>query len=423
MNGARPTGINGKHIALGVTGSIAAYKVVELARLCVTAGATVDVLMTEGATRFVTPLTFATLTQRRVWTTPYEPWSESEEGHISVGRRADAFVVAPATADMLAKLAHGIADDMICLSALATSAPLILAPAMNHFMWLHPAVQANVATLRARGALVVGPDEGPLASGFVGLGRLVAMERLFDAIAGLLRQRHDLAGRRVVVTAGGTQEPLDPVRYLGNRSSGRMGYAIAAVALARGAAVMLVSGPTALAPPAGVVYVPVETAAEMEAATRQAVADADALIMSAAVADFRPAQMAAHKIKKTPDGAVPEIILERTPDILAGLRDVPIIKVGFAAETDDLLANARQKLAAKGLAMIVANDAVATIGARDSAATFLFADGRVEEQPVMAKELLAEHIIDRVVSLLTVHNFPALAGDGVEEETHEQVRA
>jgi phosphopantothenoylcysteine decarboxylase/phosphopantothenate--cysteine ligase len=400
MDGVGPTGLSGKHVALGVTGSIAAYKVVELARLCVTAGATVDVLMTEGAMRFVTPLTFATLTQRRVWTTPYEPWSEAEEGHISVGRRADCFVVAPATADMLAKLAHGIADDMVCLSALASSAPLVLAPAMNHYMWLHPAVQANVATLQARGAHLVGPDEGPLASGFVGLGRLVAMERLFGEIVRLLGQRRDLAGRRIVVTAGGTQEPLDPVRYLGNRSSGRMGYAIAAAAVARGASVTLISGPTALAPPAGATFVPIMTAAEMEEATRWAVADADALVMSAAVADFRPARMAAQKIKKTPDGAVPKIVLERTPDILAGLRDVPLVKIGFAAETNDLLQNARQKLAAKGLAMIVANDAVATIGARDSAATFLYADGRLEEQPEMAKEALAERIIDRVVALL-----------------------
>ena len=400
MGGAGPTGLSGKHVALGVTGSIAAYKVVEFARLCVTAGATVDVLMTEGAMRFVTPLTFATLTQRRVWTTPYEPWSEAEEGHISVGRRADCFVVAPATADMLAKLAHGLADDMVALSALASSAPLVLAPAMNHYMWLHPAVQANVATLQERGAHIVGPDAGPLASGFVGLGRLVEMERLFAEIVRLLSQRCDLAGRHLVVTAGGTQEPLDPVRYLGNRSSGRMGYAIAASALARGAAVTLVSGPTALIPPAGATFVSVTTAAEMEEATHRAVAAADALVMSAAVADFRPARMAVHKIKKTADGAVPEIVLERTPDILAGLRDVPLVKIGFAAETDDLLQNARQKLAAKGLAMIVANDAVATIGAPDSTATFLYADGRAEEQPEMAKEALAERIIDRVVTFL-----------------------
>lgn len=417
MDGAGPTGLSGKHVALGVTGSIAAYKVVELARLCVTAGMTVDVLMTEGATRFVTPLTFATLTQQRVWTTPYEPWSESEEGHISVGRRADCFVVAPATADMLAKLACGIADDMVCLSALATSAPLVLAPAMNHSMWLHPAVQANAAVLRGRGARIVGPDEGPLASGFVGLGRLVTMERLFAEVVRLLGQRHDLAGRRVVVTAGGTREPLDPVRYLGNRSSGRMGYAIAAAAMARGAVVSLISGPTALPPPAGATFVPVETAAEMEAATRRAIVGADALVMSAAVADFRPVRVATRKIKKTPDGGVPEIILERTPDILAGLRDMPLVKIGFAAETDDLLRNARQKLAAKGVAMIVANDAVATIGARDSRATFLYADGRVEEQPKMTKEALAERIVDRVVALL------ADGAGGSEEETHEQVRA
>ena len=190
------------------------------------------------------------------------------------------------------------------------------------------------------------------------------------------------------------------MRYIGNRSSGRMGYAIAAAAVARGAAVTLVSGPTALMPPAGAAYVPVETAAEMEAATRAAVAGADALIMSAAVADFRPARAAAQKIKKTAESAAPEIVLERTPDILAGLRDLPIVKIGFAAETDDLLANARQKLAAKGLAMIVANDAVATIGARDSAATFLYADGRVEEQPQLTKEALAERILDQLVALL-----------------------
>jgi phosphopantothenoylcysteine decarboxylase/phosphopantothenate--cysteine ligase len=400
MDEARPASLAGKHVALGVTGSIAAYKVVEFARLCATAGASVDVLMTEGATRFVTPLTFATLTQRRVWTTPYEPWSEAEEGHIAVGRRADLFVVAPATADMLAKLAHGIADDMVSLSALATSAPLVLAPAMNHYMWLHPAVAANVAILQARGAHLIGPEAGPLASGMSGMGRLVPMERLFAAAVGLLVRRRDLAGRRIVVTAGGTQEPIDPVRYIGNRSSGRMGYAIAAAAVARGAAVTLVSGPTALAPPAGAAYMRVGTAAEMEAATRAAVAGADALIMSAAVADFRPARAATRKIKKTAESAAPEIVLERTPDILAGLRDLPIIKIGFAAETDDLLANARQKLAAKGLAMIVANDAVATIGARDSAATFLYADGRAEEQPQQTKEALAERILDQLAALL-----------------------
>jgi phosphopantothenoylcysteine decarboxylase/phosphopantothenate--cysteine ligase len=360
----------------------------------------VDVLMTESATRFVAPLTFAALTQRRVWTTPYEPWSESEEGHISVGRRADCFVVAPATADMIAKLAHGLADDMVSLSALATSAPLVLAPAMNHYMWLHPATQANVATLRERGARFVGPDEGPLASGMSGQGRLVPMERLFAALVRLLGRHGDLAGRRVVVTAGGTQEPIDPVRYIGNRSSGRMGYGIAAAALARGAHVTLISGPSALTPPGGATLVPVTTAAEMEAATRAAVADADALIMSAAVADFRPARAVQHKIKKTADGAVPEIVLERTADILAGLKDVPIVKIGFAAETDDLLANAREKLVAKGLAMIVANDAVATIGAPDSTATFLYPDGRVEPQPHLAKDSLADRILDALVTLL-----------------------
>src|SRR4051812_15873697 len=235
MGSDRAGGVSGAHIALGVTGSIAAYKVPELARLLVKAGATVDVLMTEAATRFITPLTFATLTQRRVWTTPYEPWSESEEGHISVGQRADLFVIAPATANVLAHLAHGIGDDMVSLTALATRAPLVVAPAMNFRMWTHPAVRANVETLRSRGIHFVGPDDGPLASGQSGQGRLVEMERLFEELLRVLGQSSDLAGRRIVVTAGGTLEPLDPVRYLGNRSSGAMGYAIAAAAAAHGA--------------------------------------------------------------------------------------------------------------------------------------------------------------------------------------------
>ncbi len=393
---------SGAHIALGVTGSIAAYKVAELARLCVKAGAMVDVLMTEAATRFITPLTFATLTQRRVWTTPYEPWSESEEGHISVGQRADLFVIAPATANVLAQLAHGIGDDMVSLTALATRAPLVVAPAMNFQMWAHPAVQANVETLRARGVRFVGPDTGPLASGASGAGRLVEMERLFGELLQVLGQSADLAGRRIVVTAGGTQEPLDPVRYLGNRSSGTMGYAIAAAASARGAVVTLISGPVALAPPPRVELVRVTTAAEMGVAVRAAVIGADALVMSAAVADFRPAVVADQKIKKTADGSVPEIMLERTDDILLSVRASPLVKVGFAAETHDLLVNARAKLGAKGLAMIVANDAVATIGAPDSSATFLFPDGRVVAQPRIAKEALAERILDELGTLLTL---------------------
>lgn len=410
MGSDRAGGASGAHIALGVTGSIAAYKVPELARLLVKAGATVDVLMTEAATRFITPLTFAALTQRRVWTTPYEPWSESEEGHISVGQRADLFVIAPATANVLAHLAHGIGDDMVSLTALATRAPLVVAPAMNFRMWAHPAVRANVETLRSRGVRFVGPDDGPLASGASGQGRLVEMERLFDELLKVLGQSSDLAGRRIVVTAGGTQEPLDPVRYLGNRSSGAMGYAIAAAATARGAAVTLISGPVAIAPPSRVEVIRVTTAAEMGAAVRAAIVGADALVMSAAVADFRPTAVAEQKIKKTPDGSVPEIALERTEDILLSVCDSPIVKVGFAAETSDLLANARAKLAAKGLAMIVANDAVATIGAPDSSATFLFPDGRVLAQPRMMKEALAERILDELAVLLDGKTKEPVAG-------------
>lgn len=305
---------------------------------------------------------------------------------------------------------------MVSLTALATPAPLVVAPAMNFQMWAHPAVQANVETLRARGVRFVGPDIGPLASGASGQGRLVEMERLFGELLQVLGQAADLVGRRIVVTAGGTQEPLDPVRYLGNRSSGTMGYAIAAAAIARGATVILISGPVALAPPARVEMVRVTTAAEMGAAVRARVIGADALVMSAAVADFRPAVVADQKIKKTLDGSVPEIVFERTDDILLGVREFPLVKIGFAAETSDLIANARAKLAAKGLAMIVANDAVATIGAPDSSATFLFPDGRVRTQPRLMKEALAERILDELGTLLTLSDMEPVPGSPLLRE-------
>lgn len=388
----------GARIVVGVSGGIACYKVVELVRQLMTAGATVDVIMTAAATRFVQPLTFQSLTHRRVYTDIWEPWEGAEHGHVSLGEEADLLIIAPATANTLARLAAGLADDMLTITALASEAPLVLAPAMDRLMYTHAATQANLALLAGRGATIVGPDSGRLASGATGPGRLVAVERIVEAAASRLARRHDLAGRHVVITSGGTQEPLDPVRYLGNRSSGKMGAALAAAVLARGAQVTYIVGPGGAAAPTGVKTIPIMTALEMQAAVEMATASADALIMAAAVADFRPRTTQTSKIKK---GATdPTIELTRNPDIVAGISRPGLIKIGFAAETDDLLANAQSKLIAKGLALIVANDAVSSIGADDSAVTLLGIDGSSTTLPVQPKSATAEVIADRLVALL-----------------------
>lgn len=396
----RRTGLAGATVVLGVSGGIAAYKAADLASKLVQAGAEVHVAMTDGATRFVQPLTFQALTHRPVFTSVFDGWEEGSRGHVTLAAGADVVVIAPATANTIARLATGMVDDMLGAICLATQAPLVIAPAMEHHMWHHPATQANLATLRERGALIVEPERGYLASGAQGDGRLAAIERILGAMRRALGLGGPLAGRRIVVSAGGTREALDPVRYLGNRSSGAMGIAIAESAVARGAEVTLVAGPTLASHPAGMRVVAVESAREMAAAVQDAVVDADVLVMAAAVADFRPRTQATGKIKKQPGQESMQIDLVRNPDIIAETNRPGLIKVGFAAETDDLEANARAKLASKGLAMIVANDAVRTIGSAESEATLLYPDREAERLPTMPKSALAERIVDAVQELI-----------------------
>ena len=389
--------LRGRKVILGVSGSIAAYKAVQVARDLTQAGARVDVLMTEGATRFVTPLTFQTLTRRPVISDLWQDWTEDAQGHISLGEEAEVMLVAPASAQTIANLALGLSDDMISLTALATYAPLVIAPAMNYHMWEHPATRQHVRTLEERGATFLQPGRGRLASGAVGEGRLAAPAEIVSAVRWRLGRGGRLAGRRLVVTAGGTREPLDPVRYLGNGSSGRMGYALAQAALDEGAEVTLISANAELRPPWGVALAPVNTTREMLRATEEACEEADALLMAAAVADYRPEESSGRKLKKT--GGVLELRLSETPDILAGIERPGLLKIGFAAETENLLENARAKLERKGLDLIVANDAVATIGAEDAALTLLYPDETVELD-VLPKEEAAARVVDAVIRLI-----------------------
>ncbi len=390
--------MQGKHVLLGVTGGIAAYKVVELASVLTKAGSLVDVVMTEAATKFVTPLTFQTITKRRVFIDMFEPWTETEMGHISLAERADVIVIAPATANTVAKLAHGLADNMLTTTVLASKAPLIIAPAMDLHMYSHPATKENLERLVARGAIIVGPGCGRLASGLVGPGRLIEIDGILGAINVVLGQKGDLAGRNIVVTAGGTQEPIDPVRYVGNRSSGRMGYAIAEAAIGRGARVTLISAPVSLKPPPGAAIVRVQTALEMKEAVEREVAGTDVLIMAAAVADYRPEQAAIQKIKKS--GETLTLHLQPNPDILAQVSGSGALKVGFALETEHVVENARKKLAEKQLAMIVANKPEESIGTRTAVVTFIDRAGGVEQLPPLEKQDVAQRILDKVVSLL-----------------------
>ncbi|HET9017134.1 MAG TPA: bifunctional phosphopantothenoylcysteine decarboxylase/phosphopantothenate--cysteine ligase CoaBC [Thermomicrobiaceae bacterium] len=390
--------LRGSRVVLGVSGGIAAYKTVELVRELTRGGAVVDVILTRAAREFITPLTFQTLTRRPVHTEVFEGWTDDARGHISLGEDADVMVVAPATADVIARLATGLADDMLTVTALACTAPLVIAPAMDHHMYLHPATQQNLQTLRNRGALIVGPDQGPLASGLIGYGRLVPVARIVDHVRAALGANGRLAGSRVVVTAGPTRESLDPIRFISNRSSGKMGYAVAEAALDAGAQVTLITGPTALTPPATATVVAVETAGEMYDAVERTVDGADALIMTAAVADYRPATVAEHKIKKTEEDLV--LSLVRTADILASIRRPGLVKVGFAAETTSVIDYARAKLRAKDLDLIVANEARSTMGSDESAAYLI----RHGAEPVAvgpaAKSDVAEAIIDRVAELI-----------------------
>ena len=396
--------LEGKRILLGVTGSIAAYKAVELLREFVKRGAEVQVVMTEASTRFVAPLTFETLSRQPVLLDMFSLAYGSRIGHIEATQRADVFLVAPATARTIARMALGLADDFLSCIFLASRCPVVVAPAMDSDMYQHAAVQQNLATLRGRGVHVVEAGHGELASGLVGPGRLADLQEIVAAVERVLAPAGDLTGQVVLVTAGPTREPLDPVRYLSNRSSGKMGYAIAEASASRGARVVLVSGPTALLVPPGVDVVHVDTAQEMYEAVLAKLQVATVVIKAAAVADYRPKRVADRKIKK--DETVPEVTLEPTPDILAevGKRKGARVVVGFAAETDDLVANARKKLQRKQVDLMVAND-VRQPGAGFDTDTnvvkVLDAEGGVEELPLLSKREVADRILDRVVRLLT----------------------
>jgi phosphopantothenoylcysteine decarboxylase/phosphopantothenate--cysteine ligase len=401
-----------KHITLGVTGGVAAYKVAFLASRLTQAGAVVDVVMTEAATRFITPLSFQAVTRRAVYTDLFEvmPGPGSNEvqiPHIALAKSADLLLIAPATGNTLAKLAHGLADNLLTNIALATSAPLLIAPAMESDMWAHPATQANVAVLVERGATLVGPAAGHLASGAEGAGRMSEPEEILEMARMVLGREGDLAGWRVVVSAGGTREAIDPVRFISNYSSGKMGHALALAARDRGAQVTLVTASIFLPDPVGMETLPVESAAEMCDVVLSASDGADALVMAAAVADYRPIEMAAQKIKKTGDQLA--LHLTRTSDILAEVARLresghgPRVAVGFAAETQDLLDNAREKLQRKRLDLIVANDVTASNAGffvDTNQVTLLSVDGTVDALPLMSKEEVAHEIWDRVRRLL-----------------------
>jgi len=394
--------LRGKVVVLGVTGGIAVYKAVELLRLLTKAGATVHVVMTRGAAEFVTPLTFQTLSGNPVHLELFNLISEQEIGHISLAERADLFVVAPATANFIGKVASGIADDLLTTAVMATRAPVLIAPAMNVNMYQNPIYQENEARLKRHGYLIVPPASGMLACGYEGEGKLPEPELIFEeAVAALTPKR--LAGQRIVVTAGPTREEIDPVRFISNHSSGKMGYAIARHARLRGAEVILVTGPTALATPYGVNVLRVESAEQMRAAVLGQLDATDIVIKAAAVADYRPRLRAESKVKKGADHLAIE--LEKNPDILSevGARKGDRVVVGFAAETNDLVANATSKLNRKNLDLIVAND-VSQEGAGfnidTNIAKLLFRDGRVEDVPLMGKEELAGIILDRVEQLV-----------------------
>ena len=400
-------------VALGVSGGVAAYKAAELVRRLQQERVDVQVVMTRSAREFVTPLTFAALTGQKVITDLFG--TEGSEGaanvesaieHIAVAQRIDALVIAPATANILAKLARGIADDFLTTLYLATTAPVIVAPAMNVNMWEHAATQENIEMLRARGVRVVSPDEGYLACGMTGAGRLAGLEAIVHAVTEALGVRHDLEGDTVLVTAGPTCEDLDPVRYLTNRSSGKMGYAIADAAARRGARVVLVSGPTALEEPPSVTRIAVRSAEEMHRTVLDHLGPATIVVMAAAVADYRPVMAQSQKIKRGGERLLLEF--EPTPDILADVarRSPDRFVIGFAAETDHVAEHARKKLAAKAANMIVANDVTAEGAGFDhdtNVVTIFTRDGRETPLPRMSKPEVANRIFDRVLELRATH--------------------
>ncbi len=389
------------HIALGVTGSIACYKAVDLASKLTQAGARVDVILTDEAVRFVTPLTFRSITHRPVVTDIFDAQSELAVNHVAVAERAAAVVIAPATANTIAKIANGLADDALTATVLATQAPVIVAPAMDAHMYDNPATQHNIGILRKRGCIIAGPAEGRLASGLIGKGRLLETPDLMGCIRQCLGRNRDLAGRQIVVSAGGTQEPIDPVRVIANHSSGKMGYALAEAARDRGAQVSLVSGPTALDAPYGVRIERVTTALQMQAALQRECADAHAVIMAAAVADWRPETISDQKVKK---GAANrwQIDLVKNPDIVAGIACEGLIKVGFAAESQDLIENALAKIHSKNLHFIAVNDITAEdsgFGTDTNKVLLLDRYGNEDSLPLMTKYEVAHRILDRMAAL------------------------
>ncbi len=395
-----PGPLENKRVILGVTGSIACYKALDLASKMVQAGALVDTVMSYGATQFVTPLAFRSITHREVVTDLFDTNSTYSIEHIELAQQADIVVIAPATAHCIAKLAAGLADDPLTTTVIATTAPLLVAPAMDGGMFSHPATQENLAKLRQRGVMIAGPASGRLASGLIGTGRLLETPELLGHIAYALGKDGDLAGKTILVSAGGTMEPIDPVRVITNHSSGKMGYALAEAGRDRGAKVILVAAPTGLPDPALVEVVAVKTAQEMCDAVLERVKGADALIMAAAVADYRPTTEADQKIKKA--SADLTIELAKTTDILEAATG-DFVKVGFSAETQNLVSNAKIKVGSKNLDLIVANDVTdpnSGFGIDTNKVTLIDRDLNVEELPVLTKYEVGHRILDRVSKLL-----------------------
>ena len=393
--------LKGRRIVLGVTGGIAAYKAAELVRELIRAEAQVYVIMTRSAQEFVTPLTFQTLSGHPVATELFHLFEASEIGHIALADRAEILVIAPATANLIGKIASGIADDMLSTVVMATKSPVLLAPAMNVHMWENPILQENIAKLRAKGYHFVEPESGELACGYEGKGRLAEIPTIVEAIRSVLSPK-DFEGQTVLVTAGPTQEAIDPVRFITNRSSGKMGLALARAAQRRGAKVILVRGPSDLSPPPGMKCLLVRSAEEMRQAVLASLEESTILFMAAAVSDYRPKKIAPQKIKKLGDET--SLLLERTPDILleAGKRKDQRIFVGFAAETENLLRNAKEKLKKKNLDLIVAND-ISQPGAGFEVDTnivsIIHRSGKIEKLPQMTKEELADQVLDRVIRI------------------------
>ena len=399
--------LENRRILLGVTGSIAAYKAADLASKLTQAGMQVDVILSAAAREFVTPLTFQSVTARKAYTESDLWGKDAHVLHVGLVEGADAFMIAPATANTIAKLATGQAGSLLTLTALAARCPLIVAPAMDVGMYENSATQENIKILHERGVIFAGPTEGRMASGLVGKGRMLEPPALIGVLRQVLGYAGPLNGRKIIVTAGGTHEPVDPVRVLANRSSGKQGFSLAQAAIDRGGSVVLIAGPVALPTPVGARRIDVTTAAEMFEATQESVENADVLLMAAAVADFRPCEIAKEKIKRKKD--VPEIVLERTDDILAVVSKLkaksgwPRVIVGFAAESQKLIKNAQSKLEKKGLDLIVANDITAVdagFAVDTNRVTLLDRDGGSEELPLMTKTAVAEEVLERVVELL-----------------------